>query len=211
MKFEAKEEEAEAKETGNIEDQLKFHTRQIYISKQMKQDAVDMLRYMGFPVIEAPCEAEAQCVDMVKKGLADAVASEDYDCLTFGATVMLAGFKNKKEPVKELTLSLVLEGLALTMDEFIDLCILCGCDYVNSIKGLGPNTILKLIQEHSTIEKVVAQLKSENENYTDKEGNKKDRWVFPTPADFQYEEARALFNKPEISEVTKDDVSFPLK
>jgi len=92
------------------------------------------------------------------------VASEDYDCLTFGATLMLAGFKNKKEPVKELTLSLVLEGLALTMDQFIDLCILCGCDYVNSIKGLGPTTVLKLIREHKNIEKIVEHLKEDNKH-----------------------------------------------
>lgn len=63
---------------------------------------MNMLRLLGFPVVEAPCEAEAQCVHMIKQGLVDAVASEDYDCLTFGAKTMLAGFKNRKEPVKEL-------------------------------------------------------------------------------------------------------------
>ena len=30
----------------------------------------------------------------------------------------------------------VLEELELTMDQFIDLCILCGCDYCDSIKGI---------------------------------------------------------------------------
>lgn len=29
----------------------------------------------------------------------------------------------------------VLEELNLTMDQFIDLCILSGCDYCDSIKG----------------------------------------------------------------------------
>lgn len=29
----------------------------------------------------------------------------------------------------------VLEELGLTMDQFIDLCILCGCDYIGTIKG----------------------------------------------------------------------------
>lgn len=28
--------------------------------------------------------------------------------------------------------------LQLTMEQFIDLCILCGCDYTDSIKGIGP-------------------------------------------------------------------------
>ncbi len=29
----------------------------------------------------------------------------------------------------------VLEGLGLTSDQFVDLCILCGCDYCGTIKG----------------------------------------------------------------------------
>lgn len=29
----------------------------------------------------------------------------------------------------------VLAGLKLTADQFVDLCILCGCDYVGTIKG----------------------------------------------------------------------------
>lgn len=29
----------------------------------------------------------------------------------------------------------VLEGLGLNMDQFVDLCILCGCDYCDTIRG----------------------------------------------------------------------------
>ncbi|GJP42527.1 hypothetical protein CLOM_g2078 [Closterium sp. NIES-68] len=45
----------------------------------------------------------------------------------------------------------LLEDLSLTMDEFIDLCILCGCDYCDSIRGVGPTTALKLIRQHKNI------------------------------------------------------------
>lgn len=31
----------------------------------------------------------------------------------------------------------VLEELDLTMDQFIDLCILSGCDYCDSIRGIN--------------------------------------------------------------------------
>ena len=31
----------------------------------------------------------------------------------------------------------VLEGLKLTPKQFVDLCILCGCDYVGTIDGAG--------------------------------------------------------------------------
>ena len=33
----------------------------------------------------------------------------------------------------------VLEGLGLTPDQFVDLCILCGCDYCGTIKGILPS------------------------------------------------------------------------
>jgi flap endonuclease-1 len=42
--------------------------------------------------------------------------------------------------------------------QFIDVCILCGCDYCGSIKGIGPKTALKLIKEHKTLEKAVEKL-----------------------------------------------------
>lgn len=42
--------------------------------------------------------------------------------------------------------------------QFIDMCILCGCDYCGTIRGIGPKSAYKLIQQHSTLEKVLAAL-----------------------------------------------------
>jgi len=50
-------------------------------------------------MIEAPGEAEAQCSEIVKQGLAWATASEDMDSLTFGSKILLRGFNSKKEPI----------------------------------------------------------------------------------------------------------------
>jgi len=43
----------------------------------------------------------------------------------------------------------------MTYEEFVDLCILCGCDYTEWLEGVGPVTAFKLIKEHKTIEKVL--------------------------------------------------------
>lgn len=40
-------------------------------------------------------------------------------------------------------------------NQFVDLCILLGCDYCDKIAGLGPKRALALIQKHRTIENVV--------------------------------------------------------
>lgn len=49
---------------------------------------------------------------------------------------------------------------ALKLAQFIDLCILLGCDYLEPIKGVGPKSALKLIREHGTLKKVVKHLRA---------------------------------------------------
>ena len=190
---------AEAKETGDIERQLKEHKRQVKLSSAIVDDAMKMLSLMGFPVIKAAAEAEAQCVEMLKQGLVHAVASEDMDCLTFGCSLLLRGLKSKDRKIAEVDLKKVLTGLELTMEQFIDFCILCGCDYCDSIKNMGPVKALKYIKEHKTIEKVLEVLEKENT-----EGKGKLKFIIPKGENFLFEEARLLFKKPEIlSEIPK--------
>ena len=39
-----------------------------------------------------------------------------------------------------------MEGLGLDENMFVDFCILCGCDYAGTIRGIGPIRALQLIQ-----------------------------------------------------------------
>ena len=52
----------------------------------------------------------------------------------------------------------ILEGLNLTMAQFVDVCILSGCDYCETIKGVAATTALKEIKKWGTLEEVVAHL-----------------------------------------------------
>ena len=107
--------------------------RSIRVTPEMMEDAKKLVKLMGVPVIEAPCEAEAQCAKLVTLDLAFGTATEDMDALTFGTKYLLRGFNSKKEPITQIDLALVLEGFEMTQKEFVDLCILCGCDYTHSI------------------------------------------------------------------------------
>lgn len=84
----------------------------------------------------------------------------------------------------------MLDQFEMTMAEFIDLCIMCGCDYTKTIGGVGPVRAFNLIKEHSTIEKVLEKLEQ------DAESGKKSKYVIP--ADFKYKESRELFVNPEV-------------
>lgn len=183
--------------------------RNIKITKQMTADAKTMLSLMGLPVIEAYSEAEAQCVLLVKAKKADAVASEDMDCLTFGAPLQLRGFtqrKSKNDPITEIELSMILKELDLTMDEFIDMCILCGCDYTKSIDGLGPSGAFKLIKEYKTIEKCLEALKEKNVE-REKSG-KPPMYIIPDGDRFNYEAARNEFKTCRAVPVEEIEVLF---
>lgn len=41
-----------------------------------------------------------------------------------------------------------------TQEKFRQMCILSGCDYLQSVKGMGLITSHKLLQKHSTVNKV---------------------------------------------------------
>ncbi len=99
LKQNAEEEKEKAMEAGDWEKVKQMAGRSIKITSEMMADAKKLVRLMGCPVIEAPCEAEAQCAVIVKHGLAFATATEDMDCLTFGSAIQLRGFNSKKEPM----------------------------------------------------------------------------------------------------------------
>lgn len=193
LKQEAHEKLTEAKETGDVQEQLKQQKRQVKMSSQVAEDAMKMLRLMGFPVLKAKAEAEAQCVALLAQKVVDAVASEDMDCLTFGCSMLLRGFKSSDRQIVEIDLQKVLAGLGLTMDQFVDFCILCGCDYCDSVKHMGPVKALKFIKEHKSIEGVLAALEREN-----KAGKGKLKFGIPKGDAFLFEEARELFKRPEV-------------
>jgi flap endonuclease-1 len=122
----------------------------------------------------APCEAEAQAAALAKSGQVYATATEDMYALTFATPVLLRKmtFANQsKSMVQTMNNAKAVEGLGLTHDEFIDLCILLGCDYCDSIRGIGPKTTLKLIREHDDIETILKTLDRKKFQVPDTLGN----------------------------------------
>ncbi|KAI1285155.1 Flap endonuclease 1 [Halotydeus destructor] len=80
------------------------------------------------------------------------------DGLTFGAPRLIRNLSSGfQEKVKEFELAKALEGMELTQDEFIDLCILLGCDYCGSIRGVGPKTGLDLMRKFRSIESILTE------------------------------------------------------
>jgi len=184
-----------ATESGTAEDVEKFSKRLVRVTRENTEDCKALLRLMGVPVVEAPMEAEAQCAELCSSGQVFAAVTEDMDCLTFGTTVLLRRLMNaasQKLPIMEFHVAKVLEGMELTMPMFIDLCILCGCDYTDHIRGIGPKKAFTLIKKHGSIEEVLKHI---------------DQTKYPPPPDWAadteggplYVRARALFVDHEVT------------
>ncbi|XP_034039857.1 probable flap endonuclease 1 homolog [Thalassophryne amazonica] len=148
-------------------------------ASSMTLDCLELLKLLGVPVIQAPGDGEALCAKLVREGSVDAVASEDMDTLPFGANVLIRQLNAKRDSdIIEYSLPKLLDSLQITHKEFVDLCILLGCDYCDKISGLGPRRALMLIQQHRTIENVVLHI---------------NRKTHPVPPLWKYQEARKLF------------------
>lgn len=159
----AKAEEAlkAAEESGNVEEQDKQAKRLVRAGQKENEDCIRLLELMGVPVVRAPCEAEAQAAALCLSGKVYATATEDMDALTFRTPIQVRKmtFANaSKAEVQQISYDKAIAGLGLTHDQFVDLCILLGCDYCDTIRGIGPKTALKLIKEHGDIETILKNL-----------------------------------------------------
>lgn len=119
-KAEAHEAHDEAKETGTAEDMEKFSRRTVRVTREHNEDCKKLLTLMGIPYITAPTEAEAQCAVLARAGKVYAAASEDMDTLTFDSPILLRHLtfsEQRKEPIQEIHLDRVLEGLGMNRDQ----------------------------------------------------------------------------------------------
>lgn len=184
-----------ATEAGDEEEMNKFNRRLVKVTKHHNNEAKELLKLMGVPYVDAPCEAEAQCAALVKAGKVYGVATEDMDALTFGSTVLLRHMtfsEARKMPVQEFSYEKVLKGLELSADEFVDLCILLGCDYCDSIRGIGPKRAIELINQYKSIENIIKNIDSKK---------------YGIPDDWNYEKARELFKTPDVADPNSFEVS----
>ncbi|XP_030076078.1 probable flap endonuclease 1 homolog [Microcaecilia unicolor] len=154
-----------------------------------KQDCETLLSHLGVPCVKAPGEAEATCAALVACGKVWATATEDMDALPFGSTRLIRHLKAVRNcEVEEYSLPIVLEKLKLTHEQFVDLCILLGCDYCEKIRGLGPKKALKLLQKHGSIEQILQNI---------------DLQKYPRPNTWPLQESRALFLHPQVADASQ--------
>ncbi len=161
LKEEAEKQYEIAEKRKDVELMKKYASRTSKLTREMMEEAKELICALGMPAIQAPSEAEAQAAYMVKKGEFFAEVSQDYDCLLFGVPRMVQNLtisEKKKVPsrlIYEKVVPVIIElkdtlkSLDINQDQLIALGLLVGTDFnVGGIKGIGPKNALKLVKQY---------------------------------------------------------------
>jgi len=108
---------------------------------------------------QAQGEADLLCSKLCTENIVDLVISEDMDLLTSGTKLLLRDFNIYNNKATLYDLNEILTKLDISYEQWVELCILFGCDYLKRINGIGPKKSYKLIKSHNSIDNIINELK----------------------------------------------------
>lgn len=142
----------------NINDKIKYFKRSTSISKNQFEQCKELLKFMGISYIESSEEADIELANLCKNNIVYGVYTEDMDILTLGSPKLIKNlFSLKKKPI-EFNLEIILNELKLNYNEFIELCILFGCDYCKRITNINSTELYNIYIEEKNILKTINKL-----------------------------------------------------
>jgi len=160
----------------------KLKKKVININKFHINKLKEMLDLLRIHYVHPDGEADSYCSKLCKDGIVDMCLSDDMDLLAGGSAILLRNFNSNT--VLEYDLKLILKELNITYDQWVDLCILFGCDYTSRIIGINSKNAYKYITIYGSIEGIIKNLKDINTK-------------FHVPNSFDYVSSRKLFKQCE--------------
>ena len=115
----------------------------------------DIARVIGIPSITAPSEAEMMAAALCRDSLADTVVSNDVDALLFGSPHVTKQLQVSNGRILRAKLGEFEEQMGLDIERLRDLAVLCGCDFHEGVKGVGPRKGALLLQRHGGLLEVL--------------------------------------------------------
>jgi flap endonuclease-1 len=146
----AEERRAEAEERGDAIEAARLEARTQRLTDVILETTRELLARLDVPVVDAPAEGEAQAAYMARRGDVDYAGSEDYDTLLFGAPRTLRQLTSKGQP-ELMDLDATLDRHDISLEQLIDVAILCGTDFNPGVDGVGPTTALRAITAHGDL------------------------------------------------------------
>lgn len=132
----------------------------IKIDWGMVKELKNMLDEAGIFYFECPGETDLYVKEFFKRNLIQYVITEDLDFLTHQCPKVLYNYKSSSNSCVLYNYNIIIKELGITPTMFIDLCIMFGCDYTGTIKGIGHKTAYKFIKKYGSIEEILKKKKN---------------------------------------------------
>lgn len=176
--------EEKSKELADEGDMIKsslYESRSQTFNKDMLKTTTELMDILDINYMIAPKSAESQAAYMVKNYQAYKMSlSSDYDSILFGCPFTLRNFVSSRRNKEMMELSKTLNKNDISREQLVDIAILCGCDYNDGVKGVGPKTAVKEIKKNGRIEDLDDEILGELVD--------------------NYDEVRKIFLNPEVSD-----------
>ena len=131
---------------------IKLEKKCVQFSKEITNTLIEFFEICGIPVIQENYESDWILAKLNQNNIIDYILSEDSDILAFGGKKILKNFCIQDESFLLYDQQYILNILKFNQKEFVDMCILCGCDYAPRIKNLNCNKSFELISKNKSIE-----------------------------------------------------------
>ncbi|KAI4486912.1 hypothetical protein M0802_012231 [Mischocyttarus mexicanus] len=137
-------------QTGRNAEGRSLLIQSIDVTHKIALELIKACQSFNIDCIVAPYEADAQLAYLNISGIADVVITEDSDLILFGCKKVFFkmdqnGYGTLVEQDK-LHLAMDMQLTDFNIDKFMYMCILSGCDYLASLRGIGLMKAKKFIK-----------------------------------------------------------------
>ncbi|PWA98234.1 5'-3' exonuclease, C-terminal domain-containing protein [Artemisia annua] len=148
---------------GNSSAAYECYQKAVDISPAIAYELIQVLKQENISYVVAPYEADAQMTFLAISKHVDAVITEDSDLIPFGCPRIIYKMDKFGQGVEfqysKLQNNRELNLAGFTKQMILEMCILSGCDYLQSLPGMGLKKAHALIKKFKCYNKVVKHLK----------------------------------------------------
>nr|POE91781.1 exonuclease 1 [Quercus suber] len=148
---------------GNSAAAYECYQKAVDISPLIACELIQVLKQENVSYVVAPYEADAQMTFLAVSKQVEAVITEDSDLIPFGCPRIIFKMDKFGQGV-EFRHSMLQQNKEISFAGFtkqmlLEMCILSGCDYLQSLPGMGLKRAYALIKKFKSYDKVIKHLR----------------------------------------------------
>ncbi|WWC61452.1 uncharacterized protein I303_104036 [Kwoniella dejecticola CBS 10117] len=150
---------------GRFKEARDLYTKCVDITPEMAYQLIKALKAENVDYVVAPYEADAQLCYLEREGFVDGIITEDSDLLVFGCRQVIFKLdgdgkcvwihRNNIATIRQFPMH------GWTDVQFRRMAMLSGCDYLDSIVGIGLKKAHALMRRFKTVEKLLQHVRLE--------------------------------------------------